>query len=326
MEFSEHKHTRKTKHAANVQSSRAIQKTGACTDEYYTNTELAFLNWLGYYVKEGWAECSPIDLHWHLQYTTKKQIYEIYERRCNENNDVHSLMDHTGYKVALRKLNRIPFVHPGHHHPLLVRFSKYSAFSKCLICLCLVLLLNGTLDSQRRAELLAELRCHREVCYSERQILHFDRQMSIDSDWHVCVMTDWMDKFKVRVPGLSMRTGKGFGVDDVKYVQPTVGIVMIFGYGTFYFVADSTVPGNANLNLEMLNISLQRMFATRCREAKPTPISVSEYMDGAPVNRCHTVIGFLQWLVKMELLSKAQLTILLMGHSHELGDQNFGTV
>ena len=101
---------------------------------------------------------------------------------------------------------------------------------------------------------------------------------------------------------------------------------MIFGYGTFYFVADSTVPGNANLNLEMLNIALQKMFATRCREGKPTPISVSEYMDGAPVNRCATVLGFLQLLVKSGLLSKAQLDIMLMGHSHELGDQNFGSV
>ena len=209
---------------------------------------------------------------------------------------------------------------------MLIRFSKYSSFSKCLICLCLVLLLSGTLDPNRRAELLAELHCHRVICYNERKCLHYDRQMSVDTEWHVCVMTDWMDKFKVRLPGLSMRTAKGAGVDDVKFVQPTVGIVMIFGYGTFYFVADSTVPGNANLNLEMLNIALQRMFATRCREGKPTPISVSEYMDGAPVNRCATVLGFLQLLVKSGLLSKAQLDIMLMGHSHELGDQNFGSV
>lgn len=316
---------RNQKQKMNTNIPVAMKNVGVENSEY-SNTELSFLNWLGWYVQEGWAENSPIDLHWHLQYTTRKQVIDLYEKRCIEKNECACLMNEKGYIKCLRKLTKIPFMYPGHKHQLLVRFSKYSAFSKCLICLCLVLLLNGTLDANRRAELLAELQCHREVMYNERKLLHYDRQMSIDTHWHVCVMTDWMDKFKVRLPGLSMRSAKGAGVDDVKFVQPTVGIVMIFGFGTFYFVADSTVPGNANLNLEMLNVALQKMFATRCREAKPTPISVSEYMDGASVNRCATVLGFLQLLVKLGLLTKAQLTILLMGHSHELGDQNFGSV
>ena len=74
----------KTKNESNLPA--AFKAVGVENDEY-SNTELSFLNWLGWYVQEGWAENSPIDLHWHLQYTTKKQVIELYEKRCMKKNE-----------------------------------------------------------------------------------------------------------------------------------------------------------------------------------------------------------------------------------------------
>ena len=109
----------------------------------------------------------------------------------------------------------------------------------------------------------------------------------------------------------------------------TVGM-HVHGIGGYYlYVADPTLPGNANLNLECLHLTLldlQRRSTLPIEQngLPRLPSELTIQVDGASDNKSQVVFMYAEWLVRMRVFASVVISFLLVGHTHNDADQDFG--
>lgn len=287
------------------------------TVETYNDDEIRFLTWLYGYAKRGYGERSAVDGAFHMQYCTKQQIMNIYSDRCKDLGEA-PIADRR-MRDVLRKLRKKNWIPPGDNAPLLVRFSKWSAFGKCALCICLVLEIKKTLNRGKRAYLLALLQCHREVAYQEKVTWYLVREQAISEGFLWSFGADNLDKRKTRFINLGAEL-KGYGCDDLHTISATLGVIPVAGIGNFVYIASPLLPDNSNLILETLHLTLMYVTSHLPQTMEKPPAEWDLQVDGCRVNKNRTKWAYMAWLCVTHQMKKCSDNYMIVGHTHDLMD------
>ena len=125
---------------------------------------------------------------------------------------------------------------------------------------------------------MALLKMHREVAYKEKVAFYETRERALLDQSLMCAGQDNLDHSKLRMINLGAYL-KGHGADDIYTVNATLGVVTVAGRGHHFFLADPTIPDDANLTIEMLQLTMQYVhdaLQKRGMEAGHQPIRVHQ--------------------------------------------------
>lgn len=292
--------------------------------EPFTDTQIQILMWLSEFAKRGYGEQSPVDGAFHMQYCTKQQCFKVYNDRCRDFGQEQ--VTERYFRQTLQKMNnkRTPWVPPGSDKPMRVRFHKYSAFGKCTVCIGIVLEVKATLNKATRAYLLNLLQCHRHTAYQEKQAWYMVRELAMANEMIWSLGQDNLDKRKTRMILLG-RELKGHGIDDVYFVNATLGVVPVAGVGNYVFIAAPHLPDNANLALEMVHLTLMDVTARYASRHADNgkyqgPAEFDLQVDGCSVNKNLTKMGYMAWLCATRQMTLCSDNYMIVGHTHDLMD------
>jgi len=293
-------------------------------NEPYSDNELKILAWLFRHFQRGFGEASAVDGRWHAQYCTVKSMAKLYAERAAEL-ALEDAADYDTFKNTVKKLNRVPYVPPGCEDRLLITWNRFSAFGKCTYCLTLIMSIKQTLRPELRAAWLAVLAMHREVAYREKQEFYRTREEALEDQRLICAGQDNLDKVKTRMINLGAFL-KGYGADDLMFVNATLGVVTVAGNGHYFYLADPKLPDDGNLAIEMLHLTWQHIGERRAETAAKTGEPAVEMqrmdtqVDGCRVNKNKIKWAWMAWLVATKQQLQAADNYMLVGHTHDLTD------
>ena len=309
-----------------------ITKRGATQDlaipvittcEKFTQSQERMLAWLYNHCMLGYGERSPLDGAFHMQYCTKVEIHGMYNDRNLEGGE--AMISLRVFTEALKKLYKTNWCPHGEDFPFMCRFSKYSAFGKCTLCICIVLEIKATLNKGRRAYLLSLLQCHREIAYREKKAWYVIREQALSSSYLWSLGADNLDKRKTRFINLG-RELKGHGCDDLHTISATLGVVPVAGVGNFVFIASPLLADNCNLILETLHLTLMLVTKDRQQKGKILAPELDVQVDGCSVNKNRTKWAWMAWLCVTGQMKKCSDNYMLVGHTHDLMDAILGVI
>ena len=293
------------------------------TVQPYTDSQERMLAWLYDYCTSGYGERSPIDGCFHMQYCTKLEICNTYNDR-NRNVGEGTVMLRV-FHEALKKLFKTHWCPSGSNIPFMCRFSKYSAFGKCTLCICIVLEIKATLNKGRRAYLLSLLQCHRYIAYQEKKAWYNIREQALRENYLWSLGADNLDKRKTRFINLG-REMKGHGCDDLHTISATLGVVPVAGVGNFVFIASPLLADNSNLILETLHLTLMHTTKKRQEDGDVLAPELDVQVDGCRVNKNRTKWAWMAWLCLTGQMKKCSDNYMLVGHTHDLMDAILGVI
>ena len=122
-----------------------------------------------------------------------------------------------------------------------------------------------------------------------------------------------------------MKSARGLNqAEQVKF--KTTG-VLVHGYGYYLYVADPTLSGNANFNLDCLHRTVSRLFTDLLdpdnTELTEWPSELYIQVDGGSDNKARPFFAYADWLVKSGRFDVVYISFLLVGHTHADYDRYF---
>jgi hypothetical protein len=173
--------------------------------------------------------------------------------------------------------------------------------------------------TQYEREELKKLRLqHVQKQRQERLFYYANRERAISSpDRFLSIIIDGMDQSKTNVPLLSKKTS------DKTVGHRLIG-VKVHGVGNYVYILDDTVPGGANLMVEVLRGTLLKLEEQG--KLPPNNPILNLQMDNCSENKNKVLFGFLSDLVSRKVFSEVYVGFLMVGHTHEDIDQLFSVI
>jgi len=265
------------------------------------------------------------DLKVHIVGTTRIALKKQYDDWLAEKGRLGLICSQACFDSALREMNRLP------EHPTL-QMDRWSFHAECATCVAIKVLKRRAIASGDRVQIKlreAQLEHHKGQARNERLTYAWRIARGLHFKFCISICMDGYDNRKSSGPALYTKPiadCKGIsGLGSAEQLKFKTTGVLVHGIGGYYvYVADPTIPANANFNLECLFITLvdlQRRVASG--ELPSFPPELNLQVDGASDNKAAVVFMFMEWLVRTRVFTSVVVSFMMVGHTHNDADQQF---
>ena len=209
-----------------------------------------------------------------------------------------------------------------------LRFRQPSDFCDCRDCASLKHRLENCASLHEKAEVARDLQHHhRNIAYCR----DFEEVLRTTPPYGVAkpilaVFTDGMANTHWCIPRLRKHRGAKT-LSALPRPKCKVQGVWVFYYGVHLFVADSTMPHDADMTCEVVARALQKCKEVAALRGQPLPEEVAFWTDGTTrENRNNTFLQFIAFLRSSGMFKFASLFQHDMGHTHNILDQLYGII
>ena len=209
-----------------------------------------------------------------------------------------------------------------------LRFRQPSDFCDCRDCASLKHRLENCASLHEKAEVARDLQHHhRNIAYCR----DFEEVLRTTPPYGVAkpilaVFTDGMANTHWCIPRLRKHRGAK-SLSALPRPKCKVQGVWVFYYGVHLFVADSTMPHDADMTCEVVARALQKCKEVAALRGQPLPEEVAFWTDGTTrENRNNTFLQFIAFLRSSGMFKFASLFMHDMGHTHNILDQLYGII
>lgn len=209
-----------------------------------------------------------------------------------------------------------------------LRFRQPSDFCDCRDCASLKHRLENCASLHEKAEVARDLQHHhRNIAYCR----DFEEVLRTTPPYGVAkpilaVFTDGMANTHWCIPRLRKHRGAK-SLSALPRPKCKVQGVWVFYYGVHLFVADSTMPHDADMTCEVVARALQKCKEVAALRGQPLPEEVAFWTDGTTrENRNNTFLQFIAFLRSSGMFKFASLFQHDMGHTHNILDQLYGII
>jgi len=261
----------------------------------------------------------------HLVATTRIQLKKQYDEHLVKRQRTDLTCSQAYFDVALREMNALP------EYPFL-QFDSWSFHAECATCVAIKVLKRRAYAAKDVPQIKlreAQLEHHKAQARNERLTYAWRISRGLSFQYSISICMDGYDNRKSSGPALYTKpiadckgiSGLG-GAEQLKF--KTTG-VLVHGIGGYYvYVADPTVPSNANFNLECLFLTLVDLQERVASGDLPRfPPELCLQVDGASDNKASVVFMFMEWLVRTRVFTSVVVSFLMVGHTHNDADQQF---
>lgn len=265
------------------------------------------------------------DTKLHIVATTRKDIKKQYDAYLVEKRRPGLICSQACFNNALREMNALK------DQPTL-QIDKWSFHAECATCVAMKVLIRRATSSKNTAEIKlreAQLEWHKGQARNERLTYAWRISRGLHFKYSISICMDGYDNRKSSGPALYTKPFadcKGFaGLGSAEQLKFKTTGVLVHGIGGYYvYVADPTVPSNANFNLECLFQTLVDLQDRVAKEELPCfPPELCLQVDGASDNKAAVMFMFMEWLVRTRVFTSVVVSFLMVGHTHNDADQQF---
>ena len=209
----------------------------------------------------------------------------------------------------------------------ILRFRLSSEHAKCNFCWKCHQLLAKHLALADKYEICMRLKEHLRMQYMDRCIYWALRECSrLKVEGVLCIIIDSMDKSKLAIPRWN------FGITPKaleNFVRPVVTLTAVIAHGFFtqHWLTDETIPHGSDLFLDVLLRAIDDVYTICKLEHIRFPQHLVVQSDN-PTNQAKNSVApvFLAVLVVLVVFLTATVNFLVVGHTHEDIDADFGEV
>ena len=209
-----------------------------------------------------------------------------------------------------------------------LRFRQPSDFSDCRDCASLKHRLENCTSLHEKAEVARDLQHHhRNIAYNR----DFEEMMRTTPPFGVAkpilqAFTDGMANTHWCIPRLRNHRGVKT-LSALPRPRCKVQGVWAFYYGVHLFVADSTMPHDADMTCEVVARALEKCKEVAALRGQELPEEVAFWTDGTTrENRNNTFLQFIAFLRASGMFKCSSLFQHDMGHTHNILDQLYGII
>ena len=287
--------------------------------------------------EQGWTQQTTVDDAEHLQGITKVKLYKEMNQELGmrSGKSDHRAMCYAWFTKAVKKVNEL--AKAGVEGMVEIKFDPWCTQGECAVCVALKVLRRRAMakgDEKEKRWCEKVLETHNLVARLERLCYHIriERAVVRHKTWGFAVDGYCCRKSAVmRCQGHNISDMKGApGLGDAETVKYKTTGVLAHGFGYFLYIADPTLPSNANLNVEVVYRTLQYMLEILNdplddRITVP-PDELLLQIDGASDNRALVFFMFCELLIRLGLFDLLKVTFLIVGHTHNDIDQKFAPI
>ena len=184
-------------------------------------------------------------------------------------------------------------------------------------------------DLDRIAAAKTKRTAHHQRTRAERLEYYRHRELGCSSSNVLSLILDKWDSNKTTVPYFARSPGHWWSALKHDVLDQHVLGVLVHGMPNrhYFYTFNSSVKGDANLNVEGIRRTLVHMCSSSPSCHLPRTI-YSEYIQGdnASDNKCWVLLLFLAMLIFHDYTADIYFSFLIVGHTHEDIDQIFSTL